>query len=191
MVATFNVMQDNGGTDGTPGSSTNTDALGPPNVRMKYADDALIDANDPIPVPSSGTKYSKWKSLFMKCTNAPNTQCDNFKFYTDGGNFGTGITVRVGEQFPTHNSGATTGYKVATPTDTAMLNNYTGITSVADAFTYTSGSPLSGPSISEAGSIINALNETTDYLILQMEVISTASPGNLADETFTIQYDEI
>lgn len=184
-------MQDNGGTDTSPGASTNTDALGPPNVRMKYADDALIDSNDPIPVPAAGTKYSKWKSLFMKCTSPPNTQCDNFKFYTDGGNFGTGITVRVGQQFPTKNSGSSSGYKVATPTDTAMLNNYTGVTSVADAFTYTSGSPLSGPTISEAGNIINATNETTNYLILQMEVISTASPGNLTDETFTIQYDEI
>lgn len=191
MVATFNIMKDTGGTDGSPGASTNTDALGPPNIRCKYADDAIIDANDPIPVPGAGTKYSKWNSIFAKCTGAPNTQCDNFKFYTDGGNFGTGITVRVGLQFPTHNSGATTGYKVATPTDTAILSNYTGISSVADAFTYTSGSPLTGPSISEAGSIINATNETTNYLILQMEVISTASPGNLTDETFTLQYDEI
>lgn len=191
MVSTFNVMLDTGGTDQTPGSSTNTDALGPPNIRFKRADDALIDNNDPIPIPAAGTNYSKWKSIFMKCTNPPNTQCDNFKFYTDGSNFGTGITVRVGQQFPTHNSGSTSGYKVATPVDTAILNNYSGITSVADAFTFTSGSPLTGPSITEAGNIINATNETTGYLILQMEVISTASPGNLADETFTIQYDEI
>jgi len=191
MVAAFNVMLDNGGTDGSPGSSTNTDPLGPPNMRFKYADDALIDSNDPIPIPAAGTKYSKWKSLFLKCTSAPNTQVDNVKFYTDGGSFGTGITVNVGQQFPTHNSGSTSGYKVATPVDTAILNNYSGITSVADAFTYTSGSPLSGPSITEAGNIINSTNETTNYLILQMEVISTASPGNLTDETLTLQYDEI
>lgn len=191
MVASFNVMLDTGGTDQTPGTSTNTDALGPPNVRFKYADDALIDSNDPIPIPAAGTKYSRWKSIYMKCTGAPNTQVDNIKFYTDGGNFGTGITVRVGQQFPTKNSGTSSGYRVATPVDTAILNNYAGITSVADAFSFTSGSPLSGPSITEAGSIINAINETTGYLILQMEVISTASPGNLADETYTLQYDEI
>lgn len=191
MTATFNVMQDNGGTDQTPGSSTNTDPLGPPNVRFKYADNALIDANDPIPIPTSGTKYSKWKSLYLKCTLAPNTQVNNVQFYTDGSNFGTGITVRVGQTFPTHNSGSSTGYRVATPVDTPILNNYGGVTSVADAFTFTSGSTLVGPSISESGGIITLANHTTNYLILQMEVISTASPGNLADETFTLQYDEI
>ncbi len=191
MVATFNIMQDNGGTDGSPGASTNTDPLGPPNMRFKYADDALVDSNNPIPIPGAGTKYSKWKSIYMKCTSPPNTQVDNIKFYTDGGNFGTGITVRVGQQFPTKNSGTSSGYRVATPVDTAILNNYAGITSVADAFSYTSGSPLSGPTITETGNKIDATNETTGYLILQMEVISTASPGNLTDETFTIQYDEI
>lgn len=191
MAATFNVMLDTGGTDGTPGTSTNTDPLGPPNMRFKYADNALIDSNDPIPIPPSGTKYSKWKSIYLKCTSPPNTQVNNLKFYTDGSNFGTGITVRVGQQFPTKNSGSNTGYKVATPVDTAILNNYSGITSVADAFTFTSGSPLTGPSITEASNIITASNQTTNYLILQMEVISTASPGDLADETFTLQYDEI
>lgn len=191
MVATFNVMLDTGGTDQTPGTSTNTDPLGPPNVRFKYADDALIDSNDPIPIPPSGTKYSRWKSLYLKCTGAPNTQVDNVQFYTDGSNFGTGITVRVGQQFPTKNSGSNTGYRVATPVDTAILNNYAGISSVADAFTYTSGSTLVGPSISEAGAKITTTNQFTNYLILQMEVISTASPGNLTDETFTLQYDEI
>lgn len=191
MVADFDIMLDTVGTDGTPGTSTNTDVLGPPNLRFKRADDHLIDSNDPIPIPTSGTNYSKWKSIYVKCTTGPNTQVDNFKFYTDGGNFGTGITVRVGQQFPTKNSGTSSGYKVATPVDTAILNNYTGIASVADAFSYTSGSPLSGPAITEAGGIINAIGETTNYLILQMEVISTASPGNLTDETFTIQYDEI
>lgn len=191
MVATFNVMLDTGGTDTSPGSSTNTDPLGPPNMRFKYADDALVDSNDPIPIPAAGTKYSRWKSLYLKCTSPPNTQVNNVKFYTDGGAFGTGITCRVGQQFPTKNSGSSSGYRVATPVDTAILSNYAGISSVADAFTYTSGSPLTGPAITESGNIIDATNETTNYLIIQMEVISTASPGNLADETWTLQYDEI
>ena len=191
MVATFNIMQDNGGTDQTPGTATNTDPLGPPNVRFKRADNATIDANDPIPIPAAGTNYSKWKSLYMKCTGAPNTQVDNIQFYTSGSNFGTGITVRVGQQFPTHNSGSSTGYRVATPTDTPILNNYAGITSVADAFTYTSSSTLIGPAITETSNIITSIGHTTNYIIFQMEVISTASPGNLASQTFTIQYDEI
>lgn len=191
MVATFNVMLDTGGTDQTPGTSTNTDALGPPNMRFKHADDPNIDTNSPIPIPASGTNYSKWKSCYLKCTGAPNTQVNNVQFYTGGVNFGTGITVRVGNVFPTKNSGSNTGYRVATPLDVAMLNNYAGITSVTDAFTYTSGSTLVGPPITESSNIITSINQTTNYIVFQMEVISTASPGNLASKTWTLQYDEI
>jgi len=45
--------------------------------------------------------------------------------------------------------------------------------------------------ISEAGAIIDASGETTNYVGAQMDVADTASPGDLADETWTFQYDEI
>ena len=187
-------MFDFGGTDGSPGTSQNVDSLGPPNIRFKTADDANIDTNNPIPVPTSGTKYSYWKHIYLKCTGAPSSQCDNFKFYTDGSGFGTGITLKVGDEMPTKNSGSSSGYEVATGTegDTGdeMVANHSGITSSTDAFTYTSASPKS-VSVSESGNIIDAVGETTNYLVFQLEVDSTASPGNLADETLTFQYDEI
>jgi len=190
MVATFNVMLDTGGSDNSPGASTSIDALGPPNLRFKRADNATIDSNNPCIVPAAGTSYSRWKSLYLKCTGAPSVQVDNVKLYTDGGGFGTGITVKVGDQFPVHNSGATTGYDVADTDDQAMAGGHTDISTSTDVFTYTSGSPLS-LTISESGNIINATNETTNYFVLQMETTSSASPGDLANETFTLQYDEI
>lgn len=190
MAATFNVMLDTGGSDGSPGASTNTDALGPPNIRFKRADNATIDTSNPCLVPTSGTSYSRWKQIYLKCTGAPNTQVDNVKIYTDGAGFGTGIAVKVGNETPTHNSGATTGYYVSDTDDEAMASGHGGLTGVTDFFTFTSGSPKS-VSISESGSIINATNETTNYVVLQMETTSSASPGNLSDETITWQYDEI
>jgi len=103
--------------------------------------------------------------------------------------------LKVGEQFPTKNSGSDAGYEVATgtPGDSGdeMVAAHAGLSSSVDAFGKTQGSPLSGPSISEAGNIIDAVGETTDYLALQMEVDDTASPGDLANETLTFQYDEI
>jgi len=195
MAAVFNVNFDFGGSDGTPGTEQNTDGLGPPNVRMKTADDATIDSTNPIPIPPSGTRRSFWKQLYLYCATAPSTQVDNVKFYTDGGGFGTGITLYVGEQFPTKNSGSDAGYEVAAGTvgqdGDEMVANHGGITSKADAFSFTSGSPLSGPSISEAGNIIDAIGETTNYIVVQMDVADTASPGDLTDETMTFQYDEI
>lgn len=184
-------MFDFGGSDGTPGTQQDTSGLGPPNLRFKDADDATINLVNPLVIPPSGTKYSRWKHVYLKCTVAPNTQIDNIRFYTDGGGFGTGITLKVGLQFPVKNSGANTGYEVAGTADEELVASHVGITSSADAFGYTSGAPLTGPTISEAGSIINATNETTNYQLFQLEVASTASPGNLADETVTWVYDEI
>ena len=189
MVAVFSVYLDTGGTDNSPGASTDIDALGPPTLRFKQADNPTIDSSDPMPITSSTTEYSRWKQIYLLCDTAPDTQVDNIRFFTDGGGFGTGITVNVGDQFPVHNAAATTGYDVSDANE--IMTNHTDITSVTDAFTFNSGSPLSGPSISEAGSIINLAAETTNYLVLQMLVIDTASPGNLTDETFTFRYDEI
>jgi hypothetical protein len=195
MVAVFSVYFDTTGTDTAPGASTDVDALGPPTLRFKTNDNTTIDSVDPVPIPSSGTNYSYWKQIYLYCDTAPDTQVDNVKFYTDGGGFGTGITLNVGDEFPTHTNASDAGYEVATGTSGTTGDEVTAahasVTGVTDAFTFTSGSPLSGPSISEDSSVINAIGETTNYLVLQLAVISTATPGNKTDETLTFQYDEI
>jgi len=193
MAAVFNVNYDFGGTDNTPGTEQNTDGLGPPNVRFKTADDATIDTNSPIPIPAAGTNYSFWKQIYLYCATAPDTQVDNVKFYTDGGAFGTGIVTNIGDELPVKSSTADTGYDVATGTIGTtgdVMTDHTDITAVTDAFSFTSGSPKS-ITTSEAGSVIDAIGETTNYIVLQMAVGTTASPGDLANETFTYQYDEI
>jgi hypothetical protein len=193
MAATFKLYCDIGGTTDNPGTPTDCSALSP-NIRFKTADDNAINSSNPIPIPTSGTNRSYWKSVYLLCTGSPSSQVNNVKFYTDGTGFGTGIVTYVGIQTPTHNSGATTGYDVAigTPASTGeeVVLGHADITTKQDAFYYVSGTPLT-VSISESGSIINNINETTDYVVLQMDVGSAASPGDLADETFTFSYDEI
>jgi len=190
MVATVSIYYDFGGTDAAPGTEQDVDALGPPTIRFKVADDATIDTNNPMPIPAAGTNYSYWKQLYLYCDVAPATQIDNVKFYTDGTNsLGTGVDVKIGLEFPSKTNAAAAGYEVA-DTTTVMTTGHTGVTTSASIFNYTSGSPLS-LTIGEAGGIINAIGETTNYFVLQMEVASTASPGGTASETCTIQYDEI
>ncbi len=195
MVAVFSVYYDTLGTDTSPTTETDVDGLGAPNLRMKTADTFAIDSTNPVPIPSSGTNYSFWKQIYLFCDTAPDTQVDNIKFYTDGSNFGTGITLNVANQFPTKTNTSNAGYEVATgtvgTTGIEVITGHASVTSVSNAFSFTSGSPLSGPTISEDSSIINAVNETTNYLVLQLAVTSTASPGNKSDETMTFQYDEI
>jgi len=196
MAAVFNIMFDFGGSDTSPGTEQIVDDLGPPNIRFKTADDATIDTNNPIPIPTSGTKYSYWKQIYMKCTTAPSTKVDNVKFYTDSGGFGTGITVKVGTETPDKHSGAggNDNYEIATgtPGDSGneMTAGHAGLSGSSDAFGYTSASPKT-LTISEDSFQIDAIGEMTDYLIFQMEVISSASPGDLANETWTIKYDEV
>lgn len=194
MVATVAVFFDFGGTDTSPATQQDTSALGPPNLRFKTADDATIDNQNPIPIPTGAANNSFWKQIYLKVTGGTFTQIDNVKFYTDGSGFGTGITTYVGNQMPTKNSGSNAGYEVATGTTGTsgdeIVSGHSGISAKTDAFTFTSGSPKS-ITISESGSLMDASGETTDYLVCQMEVANTAGPGNLADETWTYQYDEI
>lgn len=195
MVATVSVKVDTAGTGGTPGTLTDIDALGPPALQFRTADNSTVDTLAPIVIPTSGTNYSYTKSCYLYCDVAPSVQLDNIQIYSDGSSgLGTGVGVVIGNQFPTKNSGASTGYVVATGTSGTTGNEittfYTGVTTVTSLFTFTSASTKL-LTISETGSIINAIGETTNYFILQMTVASTASPGTTANETGTIQYDEI
>lgn len=189
MVSSFSVFVDTGGSVGSPALETDTDPLGPPNIRYKRADNAIIDNNNPNVIPSAGTSYSRWKSQYLKCTAAPDTQVNNIHIDTDGVGFGTGITVVVGDETPAKNSGSSAGYDPA-DTDDDPLINHTQITGVTDFFSFTVGSPKT-ITISESGGIIDAVGETCDYIITQMEIINTASPGDLVNETIEYEYDEI
>ena len=194
MAAVMDVYFDFGGSDTSPGSEQDTDALGPPRMRFKTNDNATIDLVDPVPIPAAGTKYSYWKQIYLLCGTAPATQVDNIKFYTDGGGFGAGIAVKVGDETPNKTNASSSGYEIATgtPGDTGdeMVAAHAGLTGSTDVFSYTSGSPKS-VTIGESGNIINLANETSAYIILQMEVTNSASPGTLSSETFTWRYDEI
>jgi hypothetical protein len=189
MVATFNTYLDTGGAENAPGASISIDALGPPMLRFKRADNSTIDAADPIPIPAAVTNYSRWKSIFLRCVLAPSLQVDNVRIYSDGADFEANVKVYVGNETPTHNSGATTGYDVA-DANVTMVANHTDITAKTDFSTFTSVAPKT-VTISEAGAIINLAAETSNYVVLQMEVAAGAAPGNLADATWGWLYDEI
>ena len=194
MAGTLQECFDNGGSNANPANETVVDSLGPPRLKMKTADSSVIDNGNPIPKPETGTKYSFWKQVYLKCSVAPATQMDNFKWYSDGGGFGTGITLSVGNQFPTKTKSSNAGYVVATGTigenGDEMVATHGGLTSSSDAFTKTSTSPLL-VSCGEAGNLINAVGECTNYIVLQAEVLSTASAGTPSNETVTWMWDEI
>ena len=183
MAAVFDVVWDFGGTADTPGTQGQVVT----NLRYNNEDTNDQDTASPVTIPGAGTAYSFWKHVYLKCTTAPATQVNNVKIYTDGALGWTGCTVKVGDDLCTKNSGASTGYD---PGQAVVLTVHDTIVTTTSLFTFTSGSPRT-VTISEAGSIINAIGETTDYVVLQAEVGTSAVQGTQTAETATFQYDEI
>ena len=194
MVAVLKIYYDYGGSDGSPGTAHNVTDNGSNKIRFKTDDDADIDSNNPIQIPTDGSiHYSFWKHIYAYCSTAPSTQIDNIKLYSDGSGFGTGITLYTATTTPTKNSGASSGYAVAIGTvgsSGKVMTEHGSVSAIADMFSYTSTSPLT-VSISESGNIINSIGETSDYVVLQLAVSSTASGGTLTAESLSLQYDEI
>ena len=163
MSATVQILEKNGaggtGTDKTSG-----------NIRFKNADNATVDTSNPMVKPGAGVDYSFEKWLRFNVSGGTYTEITNVKAYMDGGNgLGTGVTLYAK---------AVTTY--ATPAEATSVSGYT------DAFTYTSGSPLTlgaGP--------YTSTGEKADHLVMMLTVGTTASGGITPSETLTIGWDEI
>lgn len=141
-------------------------------VRFKLADNATVDSNNPITIPSDNSTIGSFhKQIRLYCASAPDTQIDNLRLYTDGSGFGTGISVN------------------ATNVGVTWSANATDLLSGNDLFTYTSGSPMD---IDATDSVaLTATGYGGDIVKMQMTVASTASSGTLSAETITVAYDEI
>ena len=174
MVATVQIREKNGAevpTDKTAGT-----------IRMKAADDATVDANNPLVIPATGQNYSyeKWLRLYIGATG-PDTNITNPKFYTDGTNsFGPNIKLWVSGQLA-----YITPISPSTANDPPLINTVAG----TDAFSYSSGAPLA-LDVNNAGPYTGTLTDIADYLVVVMEAEAGATQGALAAEVMTFVYDE-
>ncbi|WP_137921697.1 hypothetical protein [Hydrogenophaga sp. 2FB] len=163
MPATVQIIEKNG-VGGTP-----TDKTGG-NVRMKKADNSTVDLVNPLVKPTSGSDWSFEKWLRLNITGGSFTQMTNAKMYTDGSSgLGTGINLWA--------------KAVASYTTPALGSASTGYT---NAFTYSSGAPLSlgaGP--------FTGTGEKGDHAVLLAEVTSAAAGGLTPSEALTFGWDEI
>lgn len=190
-AATIKVYYDWGGSNGSPGTAHNVTDNGSNKTRFKQADNPNIDGSNPIPVPASGSNYSYWKHMYLfVATTADMTQVNNVKFYSDGGVFDAygGVDMFIATTTPTKNSGDDAGYDLAD--NATALANHGSVSVATNGDNYTSGAPLS-VSVSEAGNLMDANSETSDYVMLNLKVGDTASSGTLTAETLTWQYDEV
>lgn len=195
MAATVIIERHTGA--GASGGGTTQSDITSINTRANAQDaHETNDTDNPIRIPDVGTKYSYWVSTRLACTVTPSGIIDNIRWYTDGSNnFGTGVTCMVG--YADHTDVTNDGYRQATgtPGDTGdeldevaydSLIDQGGSVYVSDAFAFDSGSPLS-----VNGSISNpSTGNFGDFVVYQLLVGTTASPGLTTQETFTWQFDE-
>jgi hypothetical protein len=187
MVAIFDVAIDFGGAVDAPGTVDEVAT----NLRFKDADENIQNLLSPIVIPGAGSILSRWKHCFLKCTTAPDTQVDGVVFFTTTNPYPTGVTLLAGDETPVKTDLLVTGYDVSDVADEVMTNHadITASTDVAANYT-SSGSSLS-VSITEATNVIDAIGETTDYVVLQLSVASTATQGTLPTETLRFEYNEV
>jgi len=177
MAATVQVREKNtnGETPTNKASST---------VRFKNADNATVDVVNPLIVPTSNREYSyeKWLRMYIGASG-PSSQITNLEFYMDGAKgwqAGVKLWAKAVAAFSTP----------AVPTESndppnLDVNGTPG--AGTDAFTYTSGSPLS----LGAGPYSATSADMGSYLILCMEVEIASTPALVAAETATFEYDEV
>ena len=120
MAATVQIVEKNGAGGTTTDKTSGT-------IRFKNADNSTVDTGNPMVKPGAGVDYSFEKWLRLNVTGGTYTEITNVKAYMDGANgLGTGITLYAK---------AVASY--VTPAEATATTGYT------DAFTYTSGAPLS------------------------------------------------
>jgi hypothetical protein len=195
MVATVNVQQAVGGSDGSPGTYNNITT----STRLQTKDQfAPADTSYPIPIPVSGFSYSYWIHVCLDLSGSFTT-INNVRFYSDGSigwSFGTGGELRRGNRDSGDHGCPMAEYDLATGTeassgdaleDETLGHGYynSQTTPTANVNSDTDGSPA----------VIDSTDHTsagkTKAVVLQCKVANDAVQGEQADETLSFKYDEI
>lgn len=180
MAATVLIRRLLGTTPGQAGSVDITSV----NTRLKQADNGATDTNNPVPAVT--TSYSYWATTQLNVTVAPANAINNLKWYSDAVSFGTGLTCSG------ISANAASFYTQAVSAIVLNTSNYTSLSGApVDVTTLTSGAPhtLAGsPSIAATTGYIGGT--TNGAFVFQLAATSSASPGTIAQRTFTWQFDE-
>lgn len=177
MAATVQIREKNGA------GQTATDKTSA-TIRFKKADNATVDLNNPLVVPTSATEYSYQKWLRLYIASGTFTQVSNLRAFTDGAaGYGTGVKL----WFATASAYATPAIP-STAQDPPQLS----AAPMTNAFNYTSGAPLDMDDLNTGPFDSSGLpKDIGNYLVAVMEVETTASQGVKPAESISFVFDEI
>lgn len=188
MAATVKIYEHNGA------SGTQTDKTSG-TIRFKNADDATVDLNNPLQIPSSGREYSyeKWLRL---AASGDYTQISNLRAYTDGSNdLQAGSPSEVDVFYGV--AGSYTQPAIPSESDSVPKSPGAGspLEQMSQLFTAVSGSPIDLDGINTGPftptSPQGDEQDIGDFLVLCCRVLPGASNGLLSGETLTFAWDEI
>lgn len=173
---------------GASGSPTRTDITGINTVANAVDSHQLVvgTSTNPIQIPATGgPNYSYWVSTRLNITVAPAGSISNVKWYTDGtNNLGTGVGCRAAASNLYGQATGTpgvTGLSMSAPSSPIAAS----LVGLQNAFLYTAAS-----SLTVFASTASSTGAFGSFVVYQMDVATTASPGPTPQETFTFTYDE-
>ena len=199
MVATVEIKQATGGSDGAPGAEN--PGAGDVDLRFHTEDQyAPTDDTKPVPIPTSGFKYSYWVHIYLKIVSGTFTKINNIRHYCDGSigwSLGTLGEVRRGNR-DSDPQGAPmdTEYDLATGTSGDTGDE---IEHATNGHGYYNGQTTKTADLESDIEATPATIDSTDHtttgkckaVVLQVLVDDDATRGTKSDETFTFKYDEI
>lgn len=153
-------------------------------IRFKRADDATVDLNNPLIVPTAATEYSyqKWNRLYI--SGGTYTQIDNLRAYTDGTN-SYGANIKLWWK-------SASTYATPIIPSTAQDPPQHSASPMVNAFTYIVGSPLDMDDLN-TGPFDNTgvPKHVGNYLIQVLEIEVGATQGVKAAEPISFSFDEL
>lgn len=186
MPANITIQELNGASPGTPTDKTSG------TVRFKNADNATVDLNDPLVVPSADTEYSYQKYLRLRDEGDNYTQITNIRAYTDGAGFNIGSPGAAKVWYATSAGYAAPEVPTQTVDPPQYPNSGSPTAAMQDLFGATSGAPIdldaAFPGPYTPGSPSEYIG---DFLVLVAEVEIGSVSGLLTAETLTFAWDEI
>jgi len=148
---------------------TSTTTATPTNLNMGSTVAANLSPST-YPITAGNYSYEKWIKVNF---SGSFTRIENIKFWKSAGDYVTGEVINF--------TGQVTSY--ATPTDSASSYATSAVpTSEPGSANVGIGGSLSG-SLTAAGS--------SDFIVLQASISSSASSGAVNTKTFTLSYDEV
>ena len=172
MAATVEVRVLHGA---APGLGTDATGL---TLRLKRADNDVLDALFPVPIPSVGTVYSWRKTFLLVVTAPPDNVISNLRFFSDGGSLGVGRTILFNRAV---------AYTQASAADETVA------ISAVDSVTLTDVSPevlVPGELVNDTTPVPTA-GAGQDHVELQLAVDPTAQVGNSAAAiVYRFRYNE-